>query len=1195
MTDYLSKKISDALKSLTNESSLRQGVEKLLNGLGYVSDKTVDVNSVSEFMDCFEIKNPLTTKQRALFNELRNIYIVFQITDEEIRSENSLFPSSFQSEQVKSFLFIASELEQEAYSRTHLAEITRVVNRHFAMPGIVLFRHGSFLTIGVVHRRTNKLDNSRDVLERVTLIKDIRVSEPHRAHLEILCEISLSKLLNSGVNSFEELHKHWEQTLNTEALNKRFYRELFKWFEHAVKECKFPDDGAGAGSKERHIIRLITRLLFIWFLKEKGLVPEELFDNRFALSFVKDHSLNRTYYYQAVLQNLFFATLNTEIDKRAFSAGNNDKNTDFNHYRYRNLMLDADALIEKMKLVPFVNGGLFDCLDNYTTISSSRKLVDCFTDDPIDRDELNLPASLFFDSQNGLFTLFNRYKFTVEENTPLDQEVALDPELLGQVFENLLAAYNPETSETVRKETGSFYTPRQVVDYMVRESIVETLVVNSQPIDGDSDFWRERLHYLLDYSDAMDDADDIFDEIEKQSIVSAISKIRAIDPAVGSGAFPMGILQTLTLALRRLDPDNNLWEKVQKERAKSEFDKALNTRNQTHRNEKIIEISNTFEKYRNSDFGRKLYLIQNCIYGIDIQPIACQIAKLRFFISLLINQESNPKEINFGIKPLPNLETRFVAADALLQLAKQSELQTADIKQIELELEANRKRHFHASKHITKLEIKKEDNQLRNTLAKKLQQSGFHTKNAQKIAQWDPYDQNKFATWFDPTFMFGVQDRDFDIVIGNPPYVQLQKKSGELGKKYKNEEYRTFSRSGDIYCLFYEQGIELLKPEGHLCFITSNKWMRAGYGQKLRTYINNCYTKLLLDFPGVKIFDSSTVDTCIILIQNKKPNLQTEFSKAATFKSEYVCEFRLGVQSIQNYVNKNSFKISDFGQGPWFIGSKNEIQLKKKIERVGTPIRELIANRDISIYYGIKTGCNEAFIISNDTKEELISENSNSIEVIKPVVSGKDISFYFHQQSKWIIDIHNGFGNVEPVNIENYPAVKKHLDKFYNSLVNRQDKGTTPYNLRSCAYYEEFFKEKIAWGNISYQSRFCLSSPCEIVNAPANFIISDHNFYLLGVLNSKLFNFEFQTVAIPLGRAYEWKIQYIEKLHVPKVTTENKPIVEEITKVVEHIVSHRNLSVASSINGLEEEVNSLVYQLFGLDRHEIRILENVFR
>ena len=960
MTDYLSKEISDALKALTSESPQCKGVEKLLNVLGYVSDKRVDVNSVSEFMDCFEIKNPLTPKQCALFNELRNINIVFQITDEEIRSENSLFPSAFQSKLVKSFLFLTLELEQEAYSRTHLAEITRVVNRYFAMPGIVLFRHGSFLTMGVVHRRTNKLDNSRDVLERVTLIKDIRVSEPHRAHLEILCELSLSKMLSSGVNSFEELHKQWEQALNTEALNKRFYRELFKWFEHAVKECKFPDDGAGAGSKERHIIRLITRLLFIWFLKEKGLVPEELFDNRFALSFVKDHSLNRTYYYQAVLQNLFFATLNTEIDKRAFSAGNNDKNTDFNHYRYRNLMLDADALIEKMKLVPFVNGGLFDCLDNYTTISSSRKLVDCFTDDPIDRDELNLPASLFFDSQNGLFTLFNRYKFTVEENTPLDQEVALDPELLGQVFENLLAAYNPETSETVRKETGAFYTPRQVVDYMVRESIVETLVVNSQPTDGDSDFWRERLHYLLDYSDAMDDADDIFDEIEKQSVVSAISNIRAIDPAVGSGAFPMGILQTLTLALRRLDPDNNLWEKVQKER--------IDTRNQTHQGEKLIEISNTFEKYRNSDFGRKLYLIQNCIYGIDIQPIACQIAKLRFFISLLINQDSSPKGIhNFGIKPLPNLETRFVAADALLKLTKQQlEMQTADIKQLEQKLEVNRKRYFHASKHIKKLEIQKEDNQLRNALAKKLQQSGFHTSNAQKILQWDPYDQNKFATWFDPKFMFGVQSRDFDIVIGNPPYIQLQKKSGELGQKYKNEEYRTFDNQGDIYCLFYEQGMGMLKPEGHLCFITSNKWMRAGYGQKLRAYINDRFTKLLLDFPGVKIFDSPTVDTNIILIQNKKTNTQAEFTKAATFKSEYAHEFRLGVLSIQNYVNKNSFRISNFGQGPWFIGSKNEIQLKEQIERAGTPISELIANRDNSLYRGVTTGRNEAFILSND-------------------------------------------------------------------------------------------------------------------------------------------------------------------------------------------------------------------------------------
>ena len=289
-----------------------------------------------------------------------------------------------------------------------------------------------------------------------------------------------------------------------------------------------------------------------------------------------------------------------------------------------------------------------------------------FSDNPNQRRGFSIPNHLFFGEQ-GLIELLNRYKFTVEENTPAEQEVALDPELLGRAFENLLAAHNPETRATARKQTGSYYTPRPVVDYMVEETLVESLAGKTPPVDGDADFWRQRLRYLLDYHDAFNDASDLFEEEETASLVCSIAEIKVLDPAVGSGAFPMGILHRLTLALRRLDPTNERWETLQKGLARQRAAAAFDTVDQQERDAELREISDTFQRYRDSDFGRKLYLIQNSIYGVDIQAVACQIAKLRFFISLAIEQEpTNNQFDNYGVKPLPNLETRFVAANTLL-------------------------------------------------------------------------------------------------------------------------------------------------------------------------------------------------------------------------------------------------------------------------------------------------------------------------------------------------------------------------------------------------------------------------------------------------------------------------------------------------------------------------------------------------
>ena len=526
----------------------------------------------------------------------------------------------------------------------------------------------------------------------MTLIKDIDLNTPKRAHIDILAELNLHYLIeNEGVNNFDNLHDAWEKILNTEALNKRFYRDLETWYEWATATCKFPDN-----ENKTQVIRMVTRLLFVWFLKEKSLVPSDIFEEKGARAYLKNFDLETSDYYQAILQNLFFATLNTPIPERAFREPNdrdgtnastteqssrptyNKDHRNSNKYRYVDLLQNEDTFLEYLRQVPFVNGGLFDSLDTFKGQKAGGKRVDCFTDWKPHRQKLHVPAKLFFQKEKGLYKIFSRYKFTVEENTPVEQEVALDPELLGQAFENLLGVYNPETEELARKETGSFYTRRHVVDYMVDEALIAYFLQKVPPGDGDTKFLEERLRGDLLAYDQLGEKDNSNDHMiydsEIEPMIQAIDDLKILDPAVGSGAFPMGILNKLVLILKKLDPENERWKQQQIEQAS----KIPDPPSRKGSLDVIDEVFSETNQYNN--YGRKLYLIQNSIYGVDIQPIAVTIAKLRFFISLVIEQKSNeiPSK-NYGIRPLPNLETKFVAANTLIGLNR---LQESDLQSL---------------------------------------------------------------------------------------------------------------------------------------------------------------------------------------------------------------------------------------------------------------------------------------------------------------------------------------------------------------------------------------------------------------------------------------------------------------------------------------------------------------------------------
>ena len=1234
MSDTLNHKVAEALSGLAAEAPLRVGAAALLGALGYESRRSLDVGSVQEFLERLNSAKQLTEKQHALFEPWRAVEVVFQFTGKEISGQPSLFDGvdGFDQGRIESFLFLAVELSEERYGRTQLAEMTRVANRLFKMPVIIFFRHGTTLTLAAVHRRAHKRDGGRDVLERVTLVKDIRVDRPHRAHVEILGDLALPRLMTEGVRDFDDLHVAWERVLDIEALNRRFYKELFGWFERAVEACRFPDDGAGEGGTERHVIRLITRLLFIWFLKEKGLVPDELFEESFACTVLNEHAPDGTDYYRAVLQNLFFATLNTEVDRRAFSKKANATHRDFTKYRYRSLLGDPEGFTRNLEQVPFVNGGLFDCLDDFAGAGAGGRRIDAFTDNAAQGRDLNVPAHLFFDPKDGLFPLFRHYKFTVEENTPLDREVALDPELLGRVFENLLASYNPETRETARKASGSYYTPRQVVDYMVQEVLTEALAARTEPADGDIAWWRERLSYLLDHSDAMDDADEFFDESDKRTVVAAIANIGALDPAVGSGAFPMGILQTLTLALRRLDPRNALWEEFQKERAKARAGEAFDTRDQQQRDDALREISHTFEKYRQSDFGRKLYLIQNSIYGVDIQPIACQIAKLRFFISLVIEQDPDPGAPNLGIKPLPNLETRFVAADTLIGLQAETVALLLDdgVLSKRKEVEAVRERYFLADSRPTKLDCISEEQRLRGELQELLEnerrtwiaaqrrdiedtakslpnpaaqetyreselrklalrQRSYDAAlaDARKVAEWDPYDQNARAGWFEPEYMFGVQG-GFDVVVGNPPYIQLQKDGGLLGKRYQGVGYETFARTGDIYQLFYERGCGVLRPgAGTLAYITSNSWLKAEYGKRLRRWLAERHTPLSLIEMGKDVFDA-IVDTGVLAVReggsaDRLPAVDMDRLDDGAFPPP----------------ERQWREARPSGEAPWSILSAVEWRVLDKMKTKGT----LLRHWDVRINYGIKTGYNKAFIIDDATRDALIDEDPHSGEIIKPVLRGRDIRRWRARYArKWLIATLPSL----QLDINDYPAVNRYLLSFGKARLEQSGKllhdgnkarKKTPhawFELQdSIAYHEDYSKKKLFWIELADRGRFSYHDGKLFGEATTFVLTGEYLKFLCAVLNSKLTHWYLRHSAPTSGMGTpRWKKVYVETVPIPNMSPSEQRL---LVRLVDRIIAAKDVDLDANVAAEEKEIDRLVYELYGLNRQEIAVVEEVAR
>ena len=1337
--------IQASLHKFQSQPDFRASATNFFKALGYESARTIKLTDTSAagFQKQFDLTAEQFDSGKAHTKDWKQFEFLFQFGEGEVQRAAqgdqtlSLFNQGVNRGEKNSFFFHAVKLHQkpDGYRRSELADMTRQLNRPFGVPTVVLFEHSSCLTLGVIDRRPTKSkkekDQGKDVLEKVTLIKDIDLQKPHPAHVHILEELQLGQQADlRKVSNFDDLLKGWRATLSITELNRRFYRELANWYFWALQHVEFPAAPGTEPSTRHHpaVIRLITRLIFVWFLREKKLVPADLFNKKALDKLLNYQDKTGSTFYKAILQNLFFATLNAEMNpadkakprNRRFITDQDAKDKGYfvhSLYRYERFFSDKAAALALLETVPFLNGGLFECLDRKKN-GQSESRIDCFSDNPKNEKRLSVPDFLFFDEHEhdidlnetyatkrrkykvrGLFAILNSYKFTVTENTPVEEEVALDPELLGKVFENLLASYNPETKTTARKQTGSFYTPREVVDYMVDESLIAYLGTALTPLTtptpaGPAAFVEighkqtsmfankgkkqaamhleaapatpatatvatlpdpeltRRLRHLLAYNN---DAPD-FDAAEKLDLLAALHRCRILDPACGSGAYPMGILHKMVFVLNRLDPENKHWLDLQKQQTMQEFDEATQIADEQKREARLIEINKVFQENLH-DYTRKLFLIENCIYGVDLQPIAVQISKLRFFISLVVDQKPDDSKPNRGIRPLPNLETKFVAANSLISLDEKFKglfgHDDSDIKALEQELKKARHQHFLARTWEAKKRARDRDEKLREQLvklielratqhearvtAKTAELDGYinttvqqlankatagdkakrqksleqlrrtrateHAKhldqesvkdNVSQVGRWDPYDQNTWAAYFDTEWMFGEEVKaGFHIVIGNPPYVQVQHFSGSPGKeqeKWAKQNYASYSRTGDVYCLFYEQGIRLLRPGGVLCYITSNKWMKSGYGSLLRTFLaQRAHPLQLIDFSGHQVFESATVDTNVLLAQKPLTN-----ERITTPQTTLACVVGNDFSSLDNlslYFTQHAQPTCFDATGQsWVVLNEIEARIKAKIEAAGTPLKDW----DVQINYGIKTGYNEAFIIDEATKDRLLKASPKSAEIIRPILRGRDIKRYKADDSSfWIIFTRHG------IDIKQYPAVEKHLLTYYDELKPRakgDKRGRKPGSYQwfeiqdNVAYYKDFDKPKIIYPEISKHQPFVYDEKNHYYSNNKTFIITGESLlFLTAFFNSRIFRFCFLSNFPNLGEdRREMRKVFFEHISV-KYLNQSQQL--PFLNLVNRIIAAKNDSKIVDSTSLEAEIDKLFYELYELNETEVELVK----
>ncbi|MFP6011292.1 class I SAM-dependent DNA methyltransferase [Helicobacter pylori] len=916
--------------------------------------------------------------------------------------------------------------------------------------------------------------------------------------------------------------------------------------------------------------------------------------------------------------------------------------------------IKEDKILQK---IPYLNSSLFDKtpleLKGYEIKLLDNKKLEIYKNSVLKKHEDYLKEKAL-PLLKYLFEFLRVYDFTttpkdIKDNTDTSESRLINPSVLGLIFEKLNGY-----------KEGSFYTPSFITSYMCKESITPIVL---DKFNATYQWDCENLKALREKIDRN------FSNEKAKEYLNTLLTLRVCDPAVGSGHFLVSALNEMVWIAYEL----GLIASLYRHELRLENDEIIiHTPENKIFNYTIPHSENDPHHHIQKElFELKKDIIENCLFGVDINPNSCEITKLRLWIELLKYSYyifENGKNTN-ALETLPNIDINIKCANSLIfNFPLNSKLTIGQTLEFSKNLKAEIKEYKNSVmlykeglgektkilQNIAKIkslitnyfiEQHQANKQLKESLKAFISEYGdevFDLSTAfgmemLKIARHNNYKftptlesmkpspigveanrllikirecyeilenlRNSKALEWRFEFPEVLNDEGdfsgFDCIIGNPPYIR-QEHIKDLKPLLQKQYHDFYNSTADIYTYFFALSFHLLKEKGFSAFITSNKYARAKYGAKLREWLLKKTTIVsYMELNALKVFESATVDTSIMNFIKQTPPKENSFKyyePTPNDKDDLKSTPHLSMK--QNALSTESF----------IFANATLLDLREKMESVGTPLKDW----DIQINYGIKTGANEAFIIPTEKRDAILNacktqeERERTERLIKPILRGKDIKRYSYEWADlWVINTHNGYtsalkSKIPPIDIEKYPATKAHLDSHYDTIATRCDQGDTPYNLRNCAYLEDFEKEKIVYGEIVQEPRFYLDNgECELgyfyAEATSFILTGEHLRYLLGMLHSKLITFAFKTFYAGGGlgeSGYRYKKAFIERLPIPQITEKNQELAGQITDCAERILKSKEKDPKANTQELEKEIDALVYQLYHLTDEEIKIIEN---
>lgn len=1119
-------------------------------------------------------------------------------------------------------LLFGITLNTNAISRSHLAEITRAVNRAFPYtPVTIVFKYGNLISLANSERIKYKQQwREGEKIGKVTMLKDVDATKPHAAHLKILAGLTINL---KKIDSFQLLYNYWQSVFSLKALNNQFYADLQNWFYYASQNIKLPFKPTYINDKENiknFLVRLLARTMFCWFVKEKGLIQNELLEltdwqeNKYNLThdIESEKFLNSNSYYRGILQNIFFNALNQKEKKTAKDFG-------WTKYWHPNLKLDW------LTHIPYLNGGIFDKLDEDNAKESIEDSV------------ISIPNFLFYGKPNeinakGLNKILKSYKFTLDENTPFEEDIALDPEMLGLVFENLLAELDPNLEESaiksIRKQTGSYYTPRKVIFEMVNDSLnlyLSKFIAAKYPTIDDI---KTKVNDLVHYNSLQNSQP----EFEK-AVVEALDQYKVLDPACGSGAFPMGMLHRMVDMLKLVDNQNEKWIELKLKNVdkaqRAEFKKVLTS--------------------HLDDYGRKLGIIRDSIYGIDIQPLAVQITKLRFFISLLIDQKTTK-----GITPMPNIETKIICADSLKNI--KADLFSTDA--VEKLIDA-RTRYYQPD--ISQTERRSIADEIVTVLDIAFPSFAFQVtgkriegQNKELIRHWFTHGALA-APFFNMDFFYPelTETGGFDCIIGNPPY----------GGVKISDDVRTALDidSKDPYGAFIARFMQRntdntpkitpLKHGGVLAYIVSDTFMTIKSHLKLRKHLMQNYVhKMLRVHPDTF---NATVNTVIMIAErntqkdfdDKHICLMADFTNISVHeKYEHFVEvlnLTKGVdfETTSANIANPEYAIYYYPQAliktnsnlPFFVASPKLFALmndsgndSKEIGGKQVQVKShFINNKHVSllklesiseIKRGMDTGKNEEylyqntkargnysnintvlnFIISPEELFEICKDDNTRKKIIKQgfALNKSDKTGYYYNGKHIIPFDKGGESDAENGFIPNYYVATDYFidwsNKSVKSLYERSGYSAAKANLRNPEYW--------LVNGITYSARGVYSpsyrlNSCSVFDSNGSSIFPikrspKSTKFLLSIISSRLLKFFLKNYC---GHTIASEVDELKELPIELNYDKNNLLIENINSIIQAQKTNPRYDYASHE---QLEIDKLVYEAYGLNAEDVKEVEN---